>query len=95
MFHFELGRSQVTRFYGWIPEIIIIIGGLKYLLGVNMSKTFIIIFFSITVIIFTIIGIIIHKTGLYNVDRYVQTNKDPVQSEILEAARIIKKNELK
>jgi hypothetical protein len=89
MFHFELGKSQVARFYCWIPEIIIIIGGLKYLLGINMTKKFIITFFVTIIIIFTIVGLIIHKTGLYNVDRYVQTSKDPVQTEILLAARKI------
>jgi len=91
LFYFELGKGTTARFYQFIPDVIIILGGLKFLLGVDVTPKFTIIFLFVVVFGFTGLGWILKKTGFYDIDRYVQASKDPVQSEILEAARKINK----
>ena len=90
LFYFELGRGSASRFYGWVPEMIIIVGGLKYLLGFNLTKEGIVVGFLIVATLMFFFGLFIKRSGLYDVDRYVQTQKDPVMSEILEGVRRIK-----
>ena len=92
LFYFELGKGTIGRMYQFIPDIIIILGGMKYLLDIDVTRNFVIIFGLIVVFGFTLIGLVISKTGLYEVDKYVQASKDPVQTELLNAARRINKN---
>lgn len=89
LFCFELGRSTSARFYAWLPELIIILSGLKYLLNLTLEWWQIAIIIPGFVLIFIVMGYFIHKLGLYNVDQYVKASRDPVQTEILTAARKI------
>ena len=89
LFYFELGKGTTARFYQFIPDIIIILGGMKYLLGVDLTATFTKTFVLVALALFTLMGYFINKTGLYEVDRYVIASKDPVQREMLAAARAI------
>ena len=90
LFYLELGRGTASRFYGWIPEMIILIGGLKYLLGIELTPKIILLALFLMASLMTLGGYFIKKTGLYDVDRYVQANKDPVTKEILDKIRKIK-----
>ena len=91
LFYFELGKGTTARFYQIIPDLIIILGGLKFLMGVDITPSFSVMFVLTVFFMLTVLGYFINKTGLYAVDRYVQASKDPVQKELLEAARRINK----
>ena len=91
IFYFELGKGQTQRFYGFIPEIIIILGGLKYLFNINLTNSQMITLILVICTLFIFIGLFVRKSGLWVVDKYVQAEKDPVQNEILSAARKINK----
>jgi len=91
LFYFELGKNNTARIYQFIPDIVIILGGLKYLLNFNITPTFTIIFALIIVILFTFLGIFINKSGLYKTDKIIQTGKDPVMNEVYQAALKINK----
>lgn len=87
LFYFELGRGTASRFYGWLPECIVVVGGLKYLMGWELSKTSIVLSFIGIAVLMFLAGLFVKKTGLYDADRYVQASKDPVTNELLQAAR--------
>ena len=95
VFYFELGKGQTSRLWGPIPEIMIIIGGLKYLFGMNMTKTDMILFFGVILFSFFIIGFIFKKLGFYDVDMKVQASKDPVKDEMYKAAKKINEGDCK
>lgn len=86
LFYFELGRGTYARFYSWIPEILIILGGLKYLFNINMNKLQMITGFIILILLFVNSGLLVKKFGFYDIDRRVQVSKDPVMNEIYKAA---------
>lgn len=92
--YFEIGKGTIARFYQFIPDIIIIIGGVKYLLNVNITPTHVIIIFIGGFTLFVLLGLFLKKSGLYETDKNIQANNDPVQSEILKAARKINKGDL-
>lgn len=87
--YFETGKGLTARFYQWIPELIIILGGMKYLLGIEFSKPMLLFIGLMATLWFIGFGRFLIKSGIYGVDRYTQTRNDPVWSEILEAARVI------
>jgi len=87
--YFDLGRSSVGRYYAWLPEILIILGGIKYLLGINLSIKVMIMGVLFFVFIFSITGYIFKKTGLYDMQRYIEAERDPITHEMLASARTI------
>lgn len=91
LFYFELGKNNLARLYQFIPDVIIILGGVKYLLNVDLKPVHVLTSVLVIFLLFTFLGYFINKTGLYAIDKYVQANKDPVQSELLESARLVKK----
>ena len=91
LFYFELGKNNLARLYQFIPDVIIILGGVKYLLNVDLKPIHVLTSVLIIFLLFTFLGYFINKTGLYSIDKYVQASKDPVQSELLEGARLVKK----
>lgn len=89
-FYVDVGVSQVNWFSGKLPEIMAAV----YLLekfGFVVVGTQIIVFGIILVVCLLLFGYFWKKTGLYDVNQYVVAQKDPVQAELLEAARLIKK----
>jgi hypothetical protein len=93
-FYFEVAAQQI----GWItnkfPEIMSVL----YLLekfGIILVDKQIIILSLAFFIIMVLCGYIWKKIGLFDVERYVNADKDPVQKELLSAARKINKGEKK
>ncbi len=92
LFYFEQGRSAASRLYAWIPEILVIVAALKIIFEMETIPTLVVagIFVSIAILFF-IIGYILKKTGLYDVDKHTAASKDPIQNEIYTASLKINK----
>lgn len=91
LFYFELGKGQVARVYQWVPDVFIILGGLKLLFDIEFSKGAMGSIVIGGVLLMTGFGFFLKHTGLWDVDQYVKAKKDPVFEEILRAARRINK----
>jgi len=89
LFYFELGKNQVARFYQFIPDVIIILGGLKYLFGVEFSNETMAVLIIGGVFGFALTGYLLKRWKLYDIDQYVHADKNPVEKELLAAARKI------
>jgi len=90
IWYFETGNNQIARVVGKGPEIMAFIYLFEKITGFILTRNIIIGFITFYVILCFSIGFLYKFSGLYNTERYVQTSKDPVQTEILESARIIK-----
>jgi len=91
LFYFELGKNQIARFYQFIPDIIIILGGLKYLFGIELTNKVMMTLIFFGVFGFALVGYLLKRYKFYDIDQYVHADKNPVQQEILMAARRINK----
>lgn len=91
LFHFELGKNSIGRFSGIIPDILIYLGALKYLFHIDLTIHQMIFGTIGLLVAFMFLGLIIHKTGLYEIEQKVRASKDPVASEIYESAKKINK----
>lgn len=89
LFYFELGKGQVARFYQFLPDIIIILGGLKYLFGVDLTHCEMIIFMLLLILLFIIVGFTLKKLGLYDIDCIVSAERNIVVKEQYMAAKKI------
>jgi len=90
IWYFENGNVQIARVVGKGPEIMAGIFLFEKVSGVILTSglTFII---GLTYLISCfIIGVIYKKSGLYDKERTVQANQDPIQKEMLENTRKIK-----
>lgn len=87
-FYLNLGISQVSWFTGKLPEIMAFVY-LSEWFGFELSKNGMIVFFVGTVFGLTLAGYIWKKTGLYDTEIYVNTEKNPVSKELLKAAKRI------
>jgi hypothetical protein len=90
VWYFELGRGQCSRIYGYIPEIMMILMGLKFLFKIEFTTPQLIILFIAVFVSFITIGLIYKKSGLYDKERSVQNSKDPIMNEVLNNTRKIK-----
>jgi hypothetical protein len=88
----ELGKSNTSRFYTTVFDILAILTYLKILFGTTFSTIEIILIGLIVALSLISLGYTIRKFGFVNVDRYAQLKNDPVGLEILEAARRINKS---
>lgn len=93
-FFIDVGVSQISWITGKLPELMAMV----YLLGKfgydpTENQIVGIVLFGLCFLI--LFGYFWKHTGLYDTAQYVVAEKDPVQAEILEAARIIKRNEEK
>lgn len=89
LFYYEQGKGQLNRFYSFLPDVIIILGGIKYLLGYDLSRNQVIFIVCLSILLFTLLGYFVKHTGLWDVDSRVRAGKDPVMGEIYEAAKRI------
>lgn len=89
MFYFELGKNQVARLYQFFPDMFIILGGLKYLFGLDLQPLDMFIVLVIMIFVCTCAGYLFKKTGLLAIDRYTVAERDPVWNDLLSAARKI------
>jgi hypothetical protein len=88
--NFDQGVRQVTWITGKLPELM----GFVYLsekMGFFVSKGMIVGIIVTGGLMLLIIGVLVKRTGLYDTEMYVDASKNPVQSEILLAARKINK----
>ena len=79
--------------FSWFNDSLIEMMAIVYLLeksGVIVEGTLIYFILVGAFIFFYIFGKILKATGVYDISEYVGATIDPVQKEILEAARIIK-----
>ena len=87
-FYIDLSISQVTWFTGKLPEIM----AASYIaekFGFVITGKMLIVISLVGIICLIVFGYIWKNAGLYDVDQYVKASKDPVQKEILSAARKI------
>lgn len=91
MFYLDLGRGQVNRVLGFVPELTIIFAGMKYLFGFEPGNWFYAVAFLVVAFGFTVIGIVYRKMGFYHVEQYTNTRRSPVNNEILETLREIRR----
>lgn len=89
-FYFDVSVTQITWLTGKLPEIMAFIYILEKF-GYYLNKNQIIMMFIFTVLSLIIFGFVWKITGMYDVERYVDANKNPVSKEMLEAARKINK----
>ena len=89
-FYFDAGVTQITWFTGKLPEIMAFVY-LAEKFGYKLSRTGLIIFAIIVATSIFLFGLFLKKTGLYDVERYVDAEKNPVTHEMLNAARKINK----
>jgi len=91
---FDIGVSQVSWFTGKIPEIAGVIILLDYM-GLTVAPNWLWLAFAGFALGLWALGLTWKKTGLFDVDRRTNARYDPVHLDIWEAAKIIKKNEVK
>ena len=91
IWYLETGNVQIARVVGKGPEIMAFIYLFEKISGIILTRNVIFCFIISYIILCFLTGYFYKFSGLYNTERYVQTSKDPVQTEILESARIIKK----
>lgn len=89
LFYYEQGKGQLNRFYSFLPDVIIILGGVKYLLKIDLTPTQVVTITICAMLGFTVLGYVIKHTGLYDEDSKVRAGKDPVMGEIYNAAKKI------
>ena len=92
LFYFEMGRAQFGRFYGFIPELMIIIGFIKFVLEVDITAFQSIIFIAVLSTIFFFFGVFWKLSGLFDATVYVTNEKNPVMKEVYTAAKLINKH---
>lgn len=87
-FYFDLGSSNLTWFSSKLPELMAVI----YLLdrfGIRLGLGYVLLFSVLLFVLITFLGFVLRYTGIYATERYVVSMRDPVQSELLTAARRI------
>jgi hypothetical protein len=89
--HINIARGEVGWLTGWLPEIVSV-GILLQFFGWNFTKTQVILFFPLMLLFLALFGYIWRKSGIYKIETNVDAENNPVQKEILEAARKINKD---
>jgi len=89
-FYLNLGIAQISWFSGKLPEIMAFVY-LSDWLGFDLDKQGLLVFAIGVIVGLTIMGYIWKHTGLYDTEIYVNVDKNPVAKEMLEAARLIKR----
>lgn len=88
-FYTDIGVGQITWVTGKLPELMAVV----YLLGKfgydPSSNQILALSFSVLCCL-VLFGYVWKHTGLYDTAQYVIAEKDPVQAELLEAARMIR-----
>jgi hypothetical protein len=91
-FHFDIFTSQVSWFTGKLPELMALLYLLEkfdvLIVGKGILVLGLCVFFS-----FTIMGFIIKKFGVYEIEQKTNAHNNPVQNEIYNAAIKINKSE--
>jgi len=90
--YFDQGVRQITWITGKLPELMSLVY-LSEKMGVAITKVDIIGIAIVGATILIIFGIFIKRTGLYDIEMYVDALKNPVQHEILTAARKINRGD--
>jgi hypothetical protein len=92
--YFDIGISQISWVTGKFPELMAVLY-LSEKFGYEFSMSGMITLIIIVILSLVFFGYYWKQLGFYDVDRYTVTKRDPVMTEILDAARIIKKNEVR
>ncbi len=88
--YFDITNSQTSWLTGKLPELVSL-GVLLNFFGITLTKTSTLIGALIIFILMTLCGIYLKKSGIYHIEQYVQADINPVQKELLQAARKINK----
>ena len=87
-FYIDLSISQITWFTGKLPEIMAVLY-LAEKFGFVITGKMLIVICLAGIGGLIVVGYIWKNAGLYDVDQFVKASKDPVQKELLSAARKI------
>jgi len=93
-FYFDITNSQTSWITGKLPEIVSL-GVLLSFFGVTITKTGTVIWALTLFVAMALLGVLLKKTGVYDVEQYVTAEIHPVTKELLEAARKINKGDKK
>lgn len=88
----DRGRGIASKFYGPLPELMIVIGFMKFILNINFTIPELCIWILNVYVSFIIMGYAYTIFGFWKKERKVQTNMDPIQKVIYESAQIIINN---
>lgn len=91
-FYLNLGVAQVAWFSNKSVDLMAFLFIADRFGLILSDKQIIILCFVFTVCLLGV-GYFLKKSGLYDVELYTNASRNPVESEILEAARIIKKGD--
>jgi hypothetical protein len=89
----DRGRGIASKFYGPLPELMIVIGFMKFILNINFTIPELCIWILDVYVFFILMGYAYTILGFWKKERKVQTNMDPIQKVIYEAAQIIIAND--
>lgn len=92
-FYLNLGIAQISWFTGKLPEIMAFVYLSKWV-GYDLSRNGLFVFGIGVTFGLTLFGYVWKKTGLYDTEVIVNAYKNPIQMEVLNAARKINKNEV-
>ncbi len=90
-FYLTQGKSKVTEYLAFFSYLTILVGGMKYLFNINISRNLVIIMFPLITIGLIVFGWLMVKLKLYHVDIMRNMIKNPVSKEIYYAAIRINK----
>ncbi len=93
-FYFDISNTQVSWIVGKGPELMSAIYILEKL-GVVLVKKEIIFFIVSAFFFFVVSGVVLKASGVYDIEQYVAAEIQPVQKELLEAARKINRGGFK
>lgn len=88
--YFDRGVGQIAWITNKLPDVMAIVY-LAEKFGYVLKKGDIVVLVIIGTLLVIVFGMFLKHTGLYDTEIYVEANKNPVQAELLDAARLIKK----
>lgn len=91
-FYFNIIVAEISWISGKFPELMAVVY-LAEKMGLTITKQGIITFTLLGFVSLVLLGVLWKHTGIYDVSMYVGARMDPVQKELLEAARRINKND--
>jgi len=90
-FYIDVGVEQVAWISNKGPDLMAIVYFTEKIFDIVLNGPTIVNLIIAGLLSLFLLGMFMKKSGLYDVEQYVQADKNPVQKELLEAARRINK----
>ena len=86
--YFDICNSQTSWITGKLPEIASL-GVILHFFGVGITKVTAVTAAILIFVLMTLTGYVLKRTGVYDTEQYVHAEINPVEREVLMAARKI------